>query len=81
VTKSIFTVIDFGAKGSGTVDDSVPIQANINAAVAGRGGIAWLPPGLYTLRSRLSIPDQVVFQSASWETPTPTSLPPKCPSS
>lgn len=45
----------YGAVGNGSSDDTSAVQAAINAAVAGNGGIVFFPPGSYRLTSTLSI--------------------------
>jgi Pectate lyase superfamily protein len=48
-------VEDFGAVGDGIVDDAAAIQAAINQAVAGGGGVVHLGPKSYRIRSTLII--------------------------
>ena len=48
------SVIDFGATGNGTTDDTAAIQAAINA-LATTGGIVLIPPGIYKVSSTLNI--------------------------
>jgi len=53
--KETISVKDFGAVGNGTTDDTVAIQAAINAAVlAGRGKV-YMPTGNYLVSSTLTI--------------------------
>lgn len=47
-----YNVVSYGAKGNGTVDDSVAIQAAINAAIAAGGGVVYLPPGTYLISNQ-----------------------------
>lgn len=47
---------DFGARGNGSGDDSAPIQKAIDAArTHGKGAIAYLPTGVYAVKSTLRI--------------------------
>jgi Pectate lyase superfamily protein len=50
--QTAFNVRDYGAVGDGTTDDTAAIQAAINAANAGGGGIVFLPPGTYLSRGQ-----------------------------
>lgn len=43
----LFNVLDYGARGDGGADDTVAIQAAINAAQAAAGGTVYLPRGTY----------------------------------
>lgn len=45
----------FGAVGSGTVDDSAAINAALAAAAAAGSGVVWVPAGLYGIGSPLVI--------------------------
>jgi len=45
----------FGAVGDGVHDDTVAIQAAINAASAGLGGVVYLPPGGYRTSAPLTL--------------------------
>lgn len=44
-----YNVVDFGARGNGTTNDTKAIQAAINAAHAAGGGTVYIPEGLYIL--------------------------------
>jgi hypothetical protein len=56
------SVKDFGAKGDGTTDDSVAIQAAINYVSSAKGGIVYVPTGVYNIGSgstAITIPSYV----------------------
>lgn len=44
---TVYNVKDYGAYGDGVHDDTVAIQAAINACAAASGGVVWLGPGTY----------------------------------
>lgn len=48
-----FNVMDYGATGDGSTDDTDAIQATINAAVAAGGGVIYFPPGIYVIDGAL----------------------------
>lgn len=50
-----FNVLDFGAVGDGTTNDTAAIQACIDAAVAAGGGAVFLPTGTYKITSAISV--------------------------
>lgn len=50
----VINVLDFGAKGDGVTDDTVSIQAAINA-VAGNGRAVFLPRGDYKVTSIITV--------------------------
>jgi hypothetical protein len=56
---------DFGAKGDGRADDTSALQAGLDAAYAGTGGMLVIPPGTYRVTRTLRIaPKQnIVHQS------------------
>jgi hypothetical protein len=53
--QGIFDVTTFGARGTGTTDDSAAIQAAIAAANDIGGGVIWFPPGTYAIGKALEI--------------------------
>src|SRR3990167_3389822 len=58
-THGIYNVLDFGATGDGVTDDSVAIQAAIDAAGDNYGGIIYLPFGAYGFSTELIVPERV----------------------
>lgn len=62
--REIVSVKDFGATGDGSTDDTAAIQAAIDVAVAGGGGIVLFPPGFYKTTSALTITKGVVLQGS-----------------
>lgn len=52
---AVFNVMDYGAKGDGTTDDTAAIQAALTAA-AGTNGVVYLPPGTYVISAALTMP-------------------------
>jgi len=58
----------YGAKGDGVTDDSAAIQAALNDAGKGGGGIVFLPSGDYAIRSHLLVPAQTSL-SGIWRAP------------
>ena len=59
------TVLDvnaFGAKGDGATDDTVAVAAALARARDARGGVVYLPRGIYRLTSTLQIPPQTVLR-------------------
>lgn len=57
-------VRDFGAKGDNKNDDTVALQAAINAAQTAGGGTVFMPPGIYLISSQLTIPSQVTLSGS-----------------
>lgn len=55
--QEVFSVKDFGAKGDGSVDETVSVQKALDAAGAAGGGTVYIPKGRYkfTGTSRLNI--------------------------
>jgi len=53
-------VMDFGATGNGTSDDTIPIQSAINA-LSSAGGILWFPAGTYRITATLNMWPYVNF--------------------
>jgi hypothetical protein len=52
-TAPVYNVKGYGAQGDGVTDDTVAIQAAINAAVSVNGGIVLLPSGRYKITADL----------------------------
>lgn len=48
-----FNVLDYGATGDGTTDDTVAIQAAIDAAAAAGGGVIYFPSSVYVVGGAL----------------------------
>ncbi len=59
-------VRQYGATGDGVTDDTAAIQAAINAASAGGGGIVWLPTGTYLISDQLVTYANVVLAGVHW---------------
>jgi hypothetical protein len=53
------SVLDFGATGNGSTDDTAAIQRAINAAVAAGGRSVYFPPGFYVVSSTINITGSV----------------------
>jgi polygalacturonase len=69
---SYFNVVDYGATGNGTTDDTAAIQAAIAACAAAGGGVVYFPSGAsgtYRITSTLSwtSSDPVVFMGDTTE--------------
>lgn len=60
----VYNVQGYGAVGDGVTDDTVAIQATINAASNAGGGIVWLPAGTYLISDALVIPMGVYIVGA-----------------
>jgi hypothetical protein len=56
-----YDVRDYGAVGSGLVDDAAGIQAAINAAVSVGGGVVYLPSGTYAIGSDIILDSRVAL--------------------
>lgn len=54
VSTTVFNVIDYGAVGDGTANDTAAVQATITAAGLSNG-VVYLPAGLYKITSTLTI--------------------------
>jgi hypothetical protein len=53
--RELYSVLDFGATGNGSTDDTAAIQAAINAVGNTGGGIVYFPEGTYRVTSELTI--------------------------
>ena len=60
-----FSVLDFGAEGSGDRDDTAAVQAALAAAETSGGGVVWFPRGRYRLTEALKIPRHTVLRGES----------------
>src|SRR5258708_3681011 len=56
----------YGAKGDGTTNDAVAIQAAIDAAHSAGGGVIFLPAGTYIVKSALELQSNVTLRGAGW---------------
>lgn len=65
---SVFNIKDaqFGAVGDGIVDDTAAIQAAIDAADAGGGGIVFFPAGTYRVTSSLAHASYTMLWGPGW---------------
>ena len=54
----------YGAKGDGSTDDAAAIQKALTAAKEAGGGIVYLPPGTYIVKSTLKIDNNVTLMGA-----------------
>ncbi|MDQ5978516.1 MAG: hypothetical protein QG602_1490, partial [Verrucomicrobiota bacterium] len=62
------SVLDFGARGDGTADDTKALQKAV-AAAAKQGGTVWVPAGDYKLTGDIIVPSGVTIQGAGmWHT-------------
>ncbi|HEY4301569.1 MAG TPA: glycosyl hydrolase family 28-related protein [Candidatus Didemnitutus sp.] len=62
------SVVEFGARGNGTADDTAALKAAV-AAVAANGGTIWVPPGDYVVSGDIVVPSNVAIQGAGmWYT-------------
>lgn len=61
-----YNVMNYGATGNGTTDDTIAIQNTINACNG--NGIVYLPGGVYVISATLTIPSYTVLQGAGWST-------------
>ncbi len=59
---STWNVLDFGANGDSTTDNTAAFQAAMDAASEGRGGLVTIPTGRYRFDGVLTIPDNVTLQ-------------------
>ncbi|MCI0549773.1 MAG: hypothetical protein L0287_02330, partial [Anaerolineae bacterium] len=59
---SVFNVTTYGATGSDTTNDTVAVQAAINAAIAAGGGVVYFPNGSYYISSLYWAQSGVVLQ-------------------
>ena len=51
--EEVFNVVDYGAVGNGSTDDTLALQATIDAAELNGGGVVFLPKGIYKITSEL----------------------------
>jgi len=49
------SVMDFGAVGDNTNDDTAAIQAAVNAVLAAGGGTVYVPPGSYKVTATITL--------------------------
>ena len=60
----VVTDVPWGAYGNGSNDDTAAIQAALNTAGAGGGGIVYVPAGKYPLTNTLDVPAGVELRGA-----------------
>lgn len=59
---ALFNVLDYGATGDGTTNDTAAIQAALTAAEAAGGGTVFLPKGEFKITDTLDLPGQVSLE-------------------
>jgi hypothetical protein len=64
LTGRIYCVRDYGALGNGVHDDTVAIQACINAAAAAKGGIVFFDGGKYLISAPLQLASNIIIQGS-----------------
>jgi hypothetical protein len=73
VPNPFFNVVDFGAKGDGTTDDTTVINKAIAAAASSStgktGNTVFFPAGTYCVTSSLEVPRGVSLEGVGWNTP------------
>lgn len=62
LTKHYYNVKNYGAKGDGKTDDAGAIQKAMDAAKNAKGGVVYLPSGMYLMKKGLTVPMGVVIQ-------------------
>ena len=63
-------VLDFGASGDNSTDNTGPFQAAIDAAQAAGGGVVYAPPGLYLFLGSVQVPPGVSLQGSYSSVPS-----------
>ena len=68
--QTVYNVHSFGATGDGQADDTLPVQAALQAAAQAGGGVVLLPRGTYKLTAQLHVPPRTVVRGegpeATW---------------
>ncbi|MCC6488584.1 MAG: hypothetical protein IT364_13895 [Candidatus Hydrogenedentes bacterium] len=59
---SQWNVLDFGASGDGTADNTRAFQDALNAAGAAKGGVVFAPTGQYSFTGSLTVPKDVTLR-------------------
>jgi len=65
--RTVYNVLQFGADGTGTRDDTGAIQAALDRARLAGGGIVYLPRGRYHVTGTLEVPRLTVLRGESEE--------------
>ncbi|RKN85515.1 glycosyl hydrolase family 28-related protein [Paenibacillus ginsengarvi] len=63
-TYGVTNVMDYGAAGNGTTDDTSAIQAAIDACAGQGGGVVFLPTGIYNVTGTLQMKTAVTLEGA-----------------
>lgn len=61
-SSSTWNVLDFGAKGDGTTDNTSAFQKALDTAGAAKGGTVLVPTGRYSFAGHLSVPRAVTLK-------------------
>ena len=64
-TPGIYNLKEFGAKGDGTTDDTVPLKSALAFIASRGGGTLQIPEGDFLITSTLTLPSGVIIQGIS----------------
>src|SRR5260370_28294468 len=58
------SVVSFGARGDGSMDDTAAFQRALDSAYKAAGGTVYAPPGRYLFRGTLDVPEGVSLRGS-----------------
>src|SRR5437016_13701390 len=70
----VLSVLDFGAKGDGTTDDTAAFQRALDAATKAGGGTVHAPRGNYFFAGHLNVANGVALEGIWQSVPAHTGL-------
>jgi hypothetical protein len=62
--QNVHNVMDFGATGNGSTDDTTAINAAFTACLSAGGGAVFFPPGNYMVSGTLNVPNGTIVYGA-----------------